>query len=107
MRIAFKVTDQDIDTGSPAGRAMLQMLAVFAEFETPIRSERQMDGIAKAKEQGIRFGRKVQATDDVVSEIRKLRADGLLIKDIIKATGLSKATVYRALGGSGDGKEAA
>jgi len=105
--VAFKVTDQDIDTGSPAGRAMLQMLAVFAEFETAIRSERQMDGIAKAREQGVRFGRKVQATDDVVSEIRRMRGEGLLIKDIMKATGLSKATVYRALGGSGEDNEAA
>jgi len=45
----LKVLDQSIDTGTPAGRAMLQMLAVFAEFETAIRSERQMDGIAKGK----------------------------------------------------------
>ncbi|MEZ2132870.1 MULTISPECIES: recombinase family protein [unclassified Sinorhizobium] len=98
--VAFKVLDQDIDTSSPAGRAMLQMLAVFAEFETAIRSERQMDGIAKAKADGTKFGRKPQATEDVVSEIRRMRAEGLLIKDIMKATNLSKATVYRALGGA-------
>ena len=98
--VSFRVLDQDIDTGSPAGRAMLQMLAVFAEFETAIRSERQMDGIAKAKEQGTKFGRKAQATDDVVSDIRRMRAEGLLIKEIMKSTGLSKATVYRALGGT-------
>jgi DNA invertase Pin-like site-specific DNA recombinase len=53
----LKVLDQSIDTGTPAGRAMLQMLAVFAEFETAIRSERQMDGIAKAKAKGVKFGR--------------------------------------------------
>ncbi|RDJ16947.1 recombinase family protein [Rhizobium grahamii] len=98
--VGFKVLDQDIDTSSPAGRAMLQMLAVFAEFETAIRSERQMDGIAKAKQDGTKFGRKPQATEGVVSEIRRMRAEGLLIKDIMRSTGLSKATVYRALGGT-------
>ncbi|MGR9131731.1 recombinase family protein [Rhizobium leguminosarum] len=98
--VELRVLDQSIDTSSPAGRAMLQMLAVFAEFETAIRAERQMDGIAKAKEKGTKFGRKPQATDDVVSSIRQMRTEGLLIKDIMKATGLSKATVYRALGGA-------
>ena len=56
--VALKVLDQSIDTSTAAGKAMLQMLAVFAEFETAIRAERQMDGIAKAKAKGIRFGRK-------------------------------------------------
>lgn len=95
--VALRVLDQEIDTATPAGRAMLQMLAVFAEFETAIRSERQMDGIAKAKADGTRFGRKPQATEDVVTQIRRMRDEKVLIKDIMKATGLSKATVYRAL----------
>ncbi len=100
--VELRVVDQSIDTSSPAGRAMLQMLAVFAEFETAIRSERQMDGIAKAKEKGTKFGRKPQATPDVVASIRQMRADGLLIKDIMQATGLSKASVYRALHEAGE-----
>ena len=68
--MALKVLDQSIDTGTAAGKAMLQMLAVFAEFETAIRSERQMDGIAKAKAKGVRFGRKAKTTPDKVAEIR-------------------------------------
>lgn len=95
--VYLKVIDQSIDTSSPAGRAMLQMLAVFAEFETAIRSERQMDGIAKAKADGVKFGRKAQLTAEVVAEIKLLRSNGVLIKDIMTKTGLSKATVYRAL----------
>jgi len=96
--VALKVLDQSIDTSDPAGRAMLQMLAVFAEFETAIRAERQTDGIAKAKANGVRFGRKTEATPDVVADIRRMRAEGMLIKDIMNSVGLSKATVYRALG---------
>lgn len=95
--VELRVLDQSIDTSNPAGRAMLQMLGVFAEFETAIRAERQMDGIAKAKAKGTKFGRKTQATPDVVTEIRRLRGEGTLIKDIMARTGLSKATVYRAL----------
>lgn len=95
--VFLRVIDQNIDTSSPAGRAMLQMLAVFAEFENSIRSERQMDGIAKAKNDGIKFGRKAQLTTEVVAEIKQMRGDGVLIKDIMKHTTLSKATVYRAL----------
>lgn len=95
--VELRVLDQSIDTSNPAGRAMLQMLGVFAEFETAIRAERQMDGIAKAKAKGTKFGRRTQATPDVVTEIRRLRGEGMLIKDIMARTGLSKATVYRAL----------
>ena len=95
--VELRVLDQNIDTSNPAGRAMLQMLGVFAEFETEIRKERQMDGIAKAKSKGTKFGRKTQATPEVILEIRRLRAEGMLIKNIMSGTGLSKATVYRAL----------
>ena len=45
----LRATEQPIDTGSAAGRAFLQMLGVFAEFETAIRRERQIEGISKAK----------------------------------------------------------
>lgn len=96
--VGLMVLDQSIDTSSPAGRAMLQMLAVFAEFETAIRSERQMDGIAKAKDNGTKFGRKAQATPDVISDIRRMRDEGLLIREIMAKVGMSKASVYRALG---------
>ncbi|RYZ89651.1 MAG: recombinase family protein [Proteobacteria bacterium] len=95
--VELHVLDQNIDTSTPAGRAMLQMLAVFAEFETSIRSERQMDGIARAKAEGTKFGRKAKATVDVAADIRTMRDGGMLIREIMLKTGLSKATVYRAL----------
>src|SRR5215210_8624063 len=47
--VALRATDQPIDTSTAAGRCFLQMLGVFSEFETAIRKERQMEGIAKAK----------------------------------------------------------
>lgn len=52
------VLDPSIDIRTPPGKAFLGMLAVFAEFETNIRRERQLEGIAKAKQEGVYTGRK-------------------------------------------------
>ncbi len=54
----LKATEQPIDTSTAAGKAFLDMLGVFAEFETNLRRERQMEGIAKAKAEGVYKGRK-------------------------------------------------
>ena len=54
----LRATEQPIDTSTSAGKAFLQMLGVFAEFETSIRKERQLEGIAKAKQAGVYKGRK-------------------------------------------------
>lgn len=99
--VALRVLDQQIDTSTSAGRALLQMMAVFAEFETSIRAERQMDGIAKAKADGVRFGRKRKTTPEVALEVRSMRAGGKTVPEIMKAVGLSKASVYRALSSVG------
>ena len=96
--VAFKVTDDpSIDTASRTGKLVMGILALIAEFENDIRRERQMDGIAKAKERGIKFGRKLDLTPERVAEIRSLRAAGATVPDIIRQVGLSKASVYRAL----------
>ncbi|MGB6769050.1 MAG: helix-turn-helix domain-containing protein [Methyloceanibacter sp.] len=56
-----------------------------------------MDGIAKAKDRGAKFGRKRELTDEKAKEIRTLRESGDTVSAIIKRTGFSKASVYRAL----------
>jgi len=95
--VAIKVIDRPIDTSDAADRAFLGMLAIFAEFENDIRKERQMDGIDKAKARGIQFGRKLQLTSEMISEIKAMRSDGDAIKAILADAGLSKASDYRAL----------
>jgi DNA invertase Pin-like site-specific DNA recombinase len=101
---AFKVVDDPtIDTTSRTGKLIMGILALIAEFENDIRRERQMDGIAKAKERGTRFGRKPELTLERIPKIRALRADGTTVPEIIRRVGLSKATVYRALGHNGFG----
>jgi DNA invertase Pin-like site-specific DNA recombinase len=97
--VAFKVTDDSsIDTTSRTGKLVMGILALIAEFENDIRRERQMDGIAKAHERGIRFGRKPQLVPEVVEQIKGLRERGATVPEIMRRTGFSKASVYRALG---------
>ena len=57
-RIALKATEQPVDTGTAAGKAFLDMLGVFAEFETNLRRDRQLEGIVAGKARGIYKGRK-------------------------------------------------
>ena len=95
--VSFRVLDDpSIDTTSRTGKLVMGILALIAEFESDIRRERQMDGIAKAHERGVRFGRKRKLTLEKVAEIRELR-EAATVPEIIKRTGLSKASVYRAL----------
>jgi DNA invertase Pin-like site-specific DNA recombinase len=97
--VSFKVLDDpSIDTTSRTGKLVMGILALIAEFENDIRRERQMDGIAKAQERGVRFGRKPQLVPGLVERIKELRSAGKTIPAIIQETGLSKASVYRALG---------
>ncbi|MFV0430544.1 MAG: helix-turn-helix domain-containing protein [Alphaproteobacteria bacterium] len=60
-------------------------------------AERQMEGIAKAKERGVAFGRKKQLTDEDVKALKAEREQGILIKDLMCKYRLSKATIYRYL----------
>ena len=69
------------------------MLGVFAEFETNLRNERQLEGIAKAKERGVYKGRKPSV--DVT--VKRLRDSGLGASAIAKELGIGRASVYRAL----------
>jgi DNA invertase Pin-like site-specific DNA recombinase len=97
-QVGLHVLDQQIDTSDATGRLLFHMLGAIAQFETEIRAERQMDGIQKAKERGVHFGRKKTLTPAQVTELRHRRAHGDLIKTLMQDYGLSKASVYRYLG---------
>jgi DNA invertase Pin-like site-specific DNA recombinase len=97
-KVHLQVLDQNINTGDATGRLLFNMLGAIAQFETEIRAERQMDGIQKAKEKGVKFGRKKKLTKQQRDELRKRRQQGELIKDLMADYGLSKASVYRYLG---------
>jgi DNA invertase Pin-like site-specific DNA recombinase len=94
--VALRCTEQPVDTGTAAGKAFLDVLGVFAEFETALRRERQLEGIAAAKARGVYKGRKPRIDP---AEVRRLRgAEGLGASAIARRLGIGRASVYRLLG---------
>ena len=94
--VALRATEQPIDTGTAAGKAFLDMLGVFAEFETNLRRERQAEGIAAAKARGVYTGRKSRVD---VAAVRRLHEEQKLgPAAIARQLGIGRASVYRALG---------
>jgi DNA invertase Pin-like site-specific DNA recombinase len=96
--VAFKVLDDAaIDTSSRTGKLVMGILALIAEFETDIRRERQMEGIARAKAEGRTGGRPKQVTDEMRRQVQQMRTDGVSIRKIAEAIGFSKATVQKIM----------
>ncbi len=94
--VALRATEQPVDTGTASGKAFLDMLGVFAEFETNLRRERQLEGIRAAKKRGIYKGRKPSID---VAEVRRLREEEKLRPTAIaRRLGIGRASVYRVLG---------
>ena len=91
---SLKATEQPIDTSTAAGKCFLDMLGVFAEFETNLRRERQLEGIAKAKAEGKYKGR--PASIDA-AKVRAMKAEGLGASEIAKALKIGRASVYRLM----------
>ncbi len=89
--------DQQINTNDATGRLLFNMLGAISQFETEIRAERQMDGIAKAKAKGVPFGRHKSLTERQIADVRTKRQQGMTIRTLMKEYGVSKATVYRYL----------
>lgn len=93
--VGFRVLDQAaVDTTTPNGRLMLNMLAAFAEFETDLRKERQREGIEKAKDRGAYKGRPTSLPRD---QVKALKAEGVGATEIAKRLGMGRASVYRLL----------
>jgi DNA invertase Pin-like site-specific DNA recombinase len=85
---------QAVDTSTPAGRMLFQMLAVFSEFERAIITSRIVAGQARAKANGVKFGRP-SLPPIRLDKVRQGLATGHSIRAIAKATGVSTATVQR------------
>src|ERR1700719_2352909 len=91
---SLRATEQPLDTGTAAGKCFLDMLGVFAEFESNLRRERQLEGIAKAKAAGVYKGR--PASIDA-AQVREMKAQGRGASEIAKALKIGRASVYRVL----------
>ena len=91
---------QGIDTTTPAGKAMFQMMGVFAEFERSMIHERVMVGLARARAEGTQLGRpaKVAGNAAMVKALRAARGAGKSIRTIAREQGVGVGTVARLTG---------
>ncbi|MCW2939605.1 MAG: Resolvase-like [Actinomycetia bacterium] len=79
------------------GNLLLSVMGAFAEFERALILERQREGIAKAKENGVYKGRKPALTDEQARELNDRAARGESKTSLAKAFGISRETVYSYL----------
>ena len=89
---------QAVDTTTPAGRALFQMMGVFAEFERAMIRDRVRAGLANAKAKGVRLG-PPQKDTKVIRRIEREKAKGLSVRAIAAKVGVSVGTVHRAIHG--------
>lgn len=87
---------QGLDTSTPAGKAMFQMLGVFSEFERAMIQDRVKSGLARAKANG-RIGGRPAIADKIVQLIKDKRGTGLSIRKIASELGVGISTVQRTL----------
>jgi DNA invertase Pin-like site-specific DNA recombinase len=95
--IKFKSLTEAIDTETPTGRAMWQMIGVLAELERSLITERTRAGVKAAQRRGVKFGRKPKLTPDRLALARKLIDHDKTPTEAAKIMGVSRSTVYRAL----------
>ena len=93
-KVTITSTEQPISTKDATSKCFLDMLGVFAELETNLRKERQMEGIARAKNKGVYKGRKSNIN---VEKIKSLKDEGLGATAIAKTLGIHRDSVYRLL----------
>jgi len=94
--VALRIVNLGVDTSTPTGKLMLNVLAGVAQFEREMMLERQREGIAKAKAEGAYKGRKPTARAKA-DEVKALAAGGMSMAKIAKQLGIGVGSVHRAL----------
>ena len=95
--VKFHSLTEAIDTETPTGRAMWQMIGVLAELERSLIGERTRAGVAAARARGVKFGRKLKLTRQQINQARKLIAQGERPEDVAASFHVGRTTLYRAL----------
>jgi len=92
------VLDQHIDTTTPSGKLMFTMIGAFAEFERDLIRARCQEGIQRAKEKGVKFGRQPKLTQDQLVQLKADFEEGTIGKSSLALKyGISRSSVYRLL----------
>jgi DNA invertase Pin-like site-specific DNA recombinase len=95
--VKFHSLTEAIDTTTPTGRAMWQMIGVLAELERSLISERTRAGVKAAQRRGVKFGRKPSLTPEQINHARKLIDKGEARQYVADLLNVGRSTLYRAL----------
>jgi DNA invertase Pin-like site-specific DNA recombinase len=95
--VKFQSLTESIDTATPTGRAMWQMIGVLAELERSLISERTRAGVKAAKQRGVAFGRKPKLTAAQLKHARRLIEGGERPATVASSFSVGRSTLYRAL----------
>ena len=95
--IKFRSLTEHIDTDTPTGRAMWQMIGVLAELERSQINERTKAGIAAARDRGVKFGRRPKLKPYQVEQARKRLKSGEAPGDVADSFNIGRSTLYRAV----------
>jgi DNA invertase Pin-like site-specific DNA recombinase len=95
MKVRLIAVKQTFDTDTPLGRAFFTLAAMFAELERSILIERVRAGMARARAEGKKIGRPTRRVD--LSELAKLRGQGLSIRQVARTMGIPTSTVAKRL----------
>ncbi len=97
--VKFRSLTEAIDTETPTGRHMWQIIGVLAELERSLISERTRAGVKAAKGRGVKFGRKPKLTPQQITHARELIDAGERREDVADLLNVNRTTLYRALAG--------
>jgi DNA invertase Pin-like site-specific DNA recombinase len=95
--VRFQSLTEAIDTETPTGRAMWQMIGVLAELERSLIAERTRAGVKAAQARGVKFGRKRKLSPQQVRHARQLIEGGEAVPQVAKLFRVDRATMYREL----------
>lgn len=99
-KVSLVILNLNLDTSTASGKLTLNLFGAIAQFERELMLERQREGIAKAKADGKYKGRKPTARNQAET-IAALKAQGKSVAEIVAATGVSRASVFRVLRDAG------
>jgi DNA invertase Pin-like site-specific DNA recombinase len=94
--VSLRILDLGLDTSTPTGELILNMMGAVAQFERQMMLERQREGVAKAKSEGKYKGRAPTAMRQAPAA-RELAAEGIQRAEIARRLAISERSVYRAL----------
>ena len=95
--VAFQSLTEAIDTTTPTGRAMWQMVGILAELERSLIQERTKAGRAAAVARGVKMGRKPKLSPQQIAYAKKLIDQGEHHDMVAHSLNISRRTLYRAL----------